>query len=65
MRGYKLTEVYRIDGHLVVADSIEAAIKLYRHYMNDNFVTISNVERVNGDGFGLNTSAIIEDKKED
>ena len=64
MRGYKLTEVYRIDGHLVVADSIENAVKLYRKYLGNDFATIDNVELVYGDTCRINSGAIIEDKNE-
>lgn len=59
MRGYKLTEVYRIDGHLVVADSIEDAVKLYRKYIGSDCVTIDNVELVYGDYCRTNSGAII------
>lgn len=61
MRGYKLTKVYRIDGHLVVADCIEDGVKLYRKYIGNDFVTIDNVELVYGDYCKTNSGAIIEE----
>lgn len=64
MRGYRLTEVYRIDGHLVVADSIEDAVRLYRKYVDNKFISIDSVELIYGDYCKTNSAAIIEDKND-
>lgn len=61
MNGYRLTKVFKIDNNLVIGDSIEDAIQLYKSYINDDFIEIKNVEAVSGDMFGLNTGAIIKE----
>ena len=61
MNGCKLTKVFRIDNNLVIGDSIEEAIKVYKSYINDDFIEIKSVESVSGDMLGMNTSAIIKE----
>lgn len=61
MNGCKLTKVFKIDNQLVVADSIEEAINVYKRYINDEWVEIKNIGLITGDSLGLNTNAIIKE----
>lgn len=65
MKKWRLTKVFRIDDHLVVADSIEKAIKLYKSYMDDEYITIKHIETVFGDYSGIQDGAIIERKEDE
>ena len=47
----RLTQVYRINGRLVVADSIEGAINIYREWMTPGCPDINNVERMGNDSY--------------
>ena len=37
MNGYRYTRVWEIDRHLIVADTIEDAIALYKQYMGKDY----------------------------
>lgn len=45
----RLTQVYRINGRLVVANSIEGAINTWREWMSPNCPDINNIERIGND----------------
>lgn len=45
----RLTQVYRINGRLVVANSIEGAINTWRECMRPDRPDINNIERVGND----------------
>lgn len=45
----RLTQVYRINGRLVVANSIEGAINTWREGMSPDRPDINNIERVSND----------------
>ena len=45
----RLTQVYRINGRLVVANSIEGAINTWREWMSPNCPDITNIERLGND----------------
>ena len=62
MNGWKLMNVYKMDGHLVIGHSLEDAIATFKLYINDNFYEIQNIELVTGDYLGLNKNAIIRDE---
>ena len=63
--GCKLTKVFRFNHEqLVVGDSIEDAIAVFRKYYDEKFVEISSIEAVYGDSCGLSDSAIIIEKKD-
>lgn len=51
MNGWTTTKVFDIDGHLVVADSIEEAIELFRIYVDNGFDprSVSSVKSCTGD----------------
>lgn len=60
MNGCKLTKVFRFNNEqLVVGDSIEDAIAVFRKYYSGKFVEIKSVEAVHGDSFGLSDGALI------
>ena len=42
----RLTQVYRINGRLVVANSIEGAINTWREWMSPSCPDINNIERL-------------------
>jgi hypothetical protein len=46
-----LTQVYRINGRLVVANSIEGAINTWREWMSPNTPEIQNIERMRNDSY--------------
>lgn len=61
--GCRLTKVFRFNNEqLVVGDSIEDAIAVFRKYYD--VVSISSVEAVYGDSCCLSDSAIILEKKD-
>lgn len=63
--GCRLTKVFRFNNEqLVVGDSIEDAIAVFRKYYDGKFVVINSVEAVYGDSCGLSDSAIILEKKD-
>jgi hypothetical protein len=43
MDNWKLTHVYSVNNRLVVAKSVEEACQLYREFVNDNTVLITDV----------------------
>lgn len=45
----RLMQVYRINGRLVVANSIEGAINTWREWMSPNCPDINNIERMGND----------------
>lgn len=45
----RLTQVYRINGRLVVANSIEGAINTWREWMSPKCPDITNIERLGND----------------
>ncbi len=47
----QLTQVYRINGRLVVANSIEGAINTWREWMSPNAPEITNIERMSNDQY--------------
>ena len=47
----RLTQVYRINGRLVVANSIEGAINTWREWMSPNCPDINNIERMGNDSY--------------
>ena len=47
----RFTEVYRINGRLVVANSIEGAINTWREWMSPNCPDINNIERMGNDSY--------------
>lgn len=47
----RLTRVYRINGRLVVANSIEGAINTWREWMSPNCPEINNIERMSNDSY--------------
>lgn len=60
MNGCKLTKVFRFNNEqLVIGDSLEEAIVVFRKYYSGKFVEIKNVEAVHGDSFGLSDSALM------
>lgn len=60
MNGWTITKVFRVNGKLTVADTIEKAIELYRKYASPNEVEITSVEQVKG-GLMANDGAITVD----
>ena len=46
-----LTQVYRINGRLVVANSIEGAINTWREWMSPNNPEIRSIERMGNDSY--------------
>lgn len=47
----RLTQVYRINGLLVVANSIEDAINTWREWMSPNCPDITYIERLGNDSY--------------
>ena len=47
----RLTQVYRINGRLVVANSIEGAINTWREFMRPSIPEIESIEKVNSDSY--------------
>ena len=47
----RLTQVYRINGRLVVANSIEGAINTWREWMSPNTPEIRSIERMGNDSY--------------
>ena len=60
MNGWTITKVFRVNGKLTVADTIEQAIELYRKYASPNTVEITSVEQVTG-GMGAADGALTID----
>lgn len=46
-----LTQVYRINGRMVVANSIEGAINTWREWMSPSCPDINNIERMVNDSY--------------
>ena len=46
MNGWTITKVFRVNGKLTVARTIEEAIALYRKYAAPNTVDVRSVEQV-------------------
>lgn len=64
MNGYKFTRVWEIDGHLVVAPTIEEAIELYRSYMGKEYHDEpKNIWAVGNSDVCRNYDAIIKEEK--
>ena len=54
-----MTKVFRFNNEqLVIGDTMEDAISVFRKYYNGSFVEIKSIEAVHGDSFGLNDSAL-------
>lgn len=47
----RLTQVYRINGRLVVANSIEGAINTWREWMSPSAPDIVNIEKLASDSY--------------
>lgn len=47
----RLTQVYRINGRLVVANSIEGAINTWREWMGTTYSEIVNIEKMCSDNY--------------
>ena len=47
----RLTQVYRINGRLVVANSIEGAINTWREWNQPNCTDIRSIERMGNDSY--------------
>lgn len=67
MNGYKTTRVWIVDNKLVVADTIEDAISLYKKYYNNHYATtissdITNVEAVGNASMLRDYEAIIKEE---
>ena len=61
MNGYVLTHVYKIDGKLFVADSIEKVIELVKIYAKDEYHEIKSLKLIDGDQF--NDSNVVMKKE--
>ncbi len=62
MKRWKFTKVFRIDNRLVIGDSIEDAISVYKSYINDSSIEIRRIEALSSFiGETTNTDAIIEE----
>ena len=62
MKKWKFTKVFRIDNRLVIGDSIEDAISVYKSYINDSSIEIRRIEALSSFiGETTNTDAIIEE----
>lgn len=67
MNGYKTTRVWIIDNKLVVADTIEDAISLYKKYYNNHYTSsispdIKNVKAVGNASMVRDYDAIIKEE---
>ena len=49
----RMTQVYRINGRLVVANSIEGAINTWREWMSPSNPDIRNIERLGVDNYSI------------
>ena len=59
MNGCKMTKVFRFNNEqLVIGDTMEDAISVFRKYYNGSFAEIKSIEAVYGDSCGLNDSAL-------
>lgn len=59
MNGCKMTKVFRFNNEqLVIGDTMEDAISVFRKYYNGSLVEIKSIEVVHGDSCGLNDSAL-------
>lgn len=65
MKGYKLTRVWEIDRHLVVAPTIEEALEVYKSYMGKEYYDGPNTIRAisNSDCFCESYDALIKEEK--
>lgn len=54
---YKFTKIWKVNKRLVVADTIEEAISLYKMYIDDN---ITNIVAVGDDNIPTDYLAIIK-----
>ena len=59
-----MTKVFRFNNEqLVIGDTMEDAISVFRKYYNGSFVEIKSIEAVHGDSFGLSDSALCLEKE--
>ena len=58
---WKLTKVYEINNHLVVADSAEEAIEVYKNYLSPAELSIEELKLVKSSGYIQNENAIIKE----
>lgn len=67
MNGYTLTRVWEIDGQLVIADTIEEAIALYKTYIGKDYYNEPiSVKGVHSDSYPVSQmdyAAIIKEEK--
>lgn len=63
MRETTITHVYEVNNKLVVADTMEDAIRLYTmHYSLSDSESINNIRLIKSGSVTLNSDAIIEIK---
>lgn len=55
---WKLTKVYEINNHLVVADNAEDAIELYKNYLLPAEAPIEELKLVKSSGYIQNENAL-------
>ena len=61
MNGWTFTKVFRVNGKLTVADTIEKAIELYRKFVAPDTVEIRSVEQVTTGDCGIDGDALTAD----
>lgn len=61
MNGWTTTKVFRVNGKLTIADTIEKAIELYRKYAEPDTIDIRSVEQVLDGPCGIDGSALTID----
>ena len=57
---YTFTRIWQINKRLVVANTVEDAISLYKTYTKDNFTDITNIVAIGDDNIPQNFLAIIK-----
>ena len=58
--GYNYTRIWKINNQLVVADTIEDAISLYKIYTNDSVSDITNIVAIGNGNIPQNFFAIVK-----
>lgn len=59
MNGYTFTKVWNVNGRLVVADTINEAVSLFKMFADDN--EPDSVERIFGDTRSISSDALIRE----
>lgn len=64
MNGWTITKIFRVNGKLTVADTIEKAIELYRKFEAPDTVEIRSMEQVTTGARGIDGEALTADVRD-